>query len=763
MSELNGKRIHIIGIGGTGMSPIAFVLVEAGAIVSGSDRSRSDIVSKLETAGIPVHIGHKAENIGDAELVLYSSAIPNDNPELVEARNQKIPTKRRNEFLSTLLSDREVIAIAGTHGKTTTTSMMSWVLTDLGENPGFIIGSTPKNLQTNAKLGGNLPFVIEADEYDNMFLGLNPAIAIVIRIEHDHPDFFPTEQSYYDAFRKFLSQVKPNGVILMNADDPKQDPLKQELRSDIRIYTYGTSENADFRALKLQKMVNGCYRYEFKNSMTNETVPVELSVSGTHNVLNATAVLACCAISGLNVRHASESIHTFSGIARRFEIVGFWNDITIIDDYAHHPTEIQATLQAARDVYLYKRIWALWQPHTFSRTKALLPEFCESFSNADVVLITNIYASREKQSDFGFEDLKKAMLENHPNVQFAETNSAAVAMLTEQLQPGDVVVTLSAGDANLIGIEALDNLKDSASHHPVGTILRNEPISRYSSALCGGPAKELVMIDSTEQLIAIIRDCQLKGKPYKVVGGLSNILFSDEGYDGLLIINCTNTVSFEPSGGMTLATVGSGMPLDVFVRACAENSLTGLEWATKIPGTVGGSIYGNAGAYGGVTASVLQHVQFLDTEGNITTIKNADLGFGYRSSKLKRGELSGTILSGTYALTIGDYGLIQEKMAEIAEKRQKFNFRGNGSLGSVFRNPEGDYAGRLISAIGYCGKSFGKVEILDHHGNIFITYPGVKSSEFAAAIREVHDAVQRKFGIDLLTEIEILKDRKGNK
>ena len=757
MTEFFGKRIHIIGIGGTGMSPIAFVLKEAGAIVTGSDRSYSEIIPNLEAAGISVQIGHQAENIGEADLVLFSSAIPQDNPERVEAEKRNLPAMRRNEFLRELLNDRDVIAVAGTHGKTTTTSMLSWVLTELGEKPGFIIGSVPVNLHTNARLGENRSFVIEADEYDNMFLGLFPKTAILTRIEHDHPDCFPTEESYFAAFQSFLNQVKPDGSILFNADDRNQDVLKSQAGSDRSLFTYGRSENADFRAENLWKMENGCYRYDFVVAQTEARTVVELSVPGTHNVLNSSAALACCAVNGLNVERAAAALHRFNGIRRRFEKIAEWNDITIIDDYAHHPTEIQATLRGAREVYAANRIWAIWQPHTYSRTQSLLNEFCNSFSDADIVLVTDIYASREKPGDFGFADLKKAMLENYQNVQFADTHADAAATLKTSLQPGDVVVTLSAGDANKIGIQALEEMKLATAAETL-TILKDEPISKYSFAMCGGPANELVIVESTESLVSLIRARQAEQASFKVVGGLSNILFSDLGFDGLIIINRTHDLSFEKKGDLTRIEVSSGMKLDAFVHACADQILTGMEWAARIPGTVGGAIYGNAGAYGGEIAKVLQSVKLLNSDGEIVTLTADEMGFGYRSSQLKRGEFGGTILSGTFELATGDEHLIHEKMEEIEEKRKKFNFKGNGSLGSVFRNPEGDYAGRLITACGYRGRRIGNVQVLDQHGNIFITYPGVKSSEFAALIQEVREAVKQQFGIDLTTEIEILSD-----
>ncbi|HOG60316.1 MAG TPA: UDP-N-acetylmuramate dehydrogenase, partial [Flexilinea sp.] len=519
------------------------------------------------------------------------------------------------------------------------------------------------------------------------------------------------------------------------------------------------SVSADFRATDLEIGIDGCYKFNFLDSVKNRKLPIQLGIPGKHNVFNATAATACCALKNLDLSKVSEALKAFNGIARRFEISAAWNDITIVDDYAHHPTEIQATLSAAKDAFPNRRIWALWQPHTFSRTQTLLPKFIKAFDLADKLLITNIYASRETQTDFGFEDLKKAMINAYPDGLFAETNEQAVEILMNELQPGDVVITLSAGDANQIGPKALERLRAAANDSvkkPHGVILKNEPIAKYSKAMCGGPAKELVIVRSKEDLVSIIKEYQSSGKPFKVVGGLSNILFSDNGFDGLLVINQSDEISFEPQEEKVLVTVDSGAELNRFVKACAEESLTGAEWASLIPGTVGGAIYGNAGAYGGDISHILRSVQFLTDNNEIVDLRNEDLGFGYRTSKFKSGELKGTILSGTFELSRGNYDEIHEKMAVIAEKRQKFNFHGNGSLGSVFRNPQGNYAGKLITECGFNGKRFGNVKVMDDHGNIFITYPGVKSSEFIELIHRVHDAVWERFSIDLTTEIEIM-------
>ena len=449
---LRDMTIHIIGIGGTGMSPIAVVLHEMGVRVTGSDRSESPYTDELKAFGIEIHTPQSAENITDPDLVLYSSAIKDDNPELAEARRRGIPTQKRREFLRTMLEGRKIIAIAGSHGKTTTTSMCAWVFTKLGLEPGYIIGSISKALGRNATAGKSEWFIIEADEYDNMFLGLDPTDAVLTKVEYDHPDCFPTRELYFGAFSNFLANLKENGLVFLNSSDPNQIQYR-----GANSVTYGSASDCDYRGEDLRVGENGCFSFNFRAG--ERVVPVTLNVPGEHNAYNAMAVLSVCAKNGLDLEKAAEALKSFGGVGRRFEIVADWNGITLIDDYAHHPTEIRATLKAAREFFSGRRIVAIWQPHTYSRTQSLLDEFCSSFENADEVILTDIFAAREKYSGFGIADVVRNM--KHGNVKQFNTNEEIAAYLAGSLKSGDVVVTCSAGDANKAAPMALELMKNA--------------------------------------------------------------------------------------------------------------------------------------------------------------------------------------------------------------------------------------------------------------------------------------------------------------
>ena len=760
MKNLQGKHVHIIGIGGTGMSAIALVLHELGVNVTGSDRSSSISANQLEKHGIPVIIGHAAENVKDADIVVYSSAITQENPELMEARRKGIPVQKRMEFLDLILSERDVIAISGTHGKTTTTSMTAWILKTLQMQPGFIIGSTPKNIGKNAEAGNGNLFVIEADEYDRMFLGLHPAIAVVTKIEHDHPDCYPTEAQYLDVFSEFLHNTRDNGMILLNSDDPKQSLLAEKINPAMKVFSFGIEKEADFRAEKCEVGENGCYQFIFSDRYQKNQTQVQLSIAGRHNVYNALAALSICCLNRLNLMEAAHALKEFHGIERRFETIADWNGIIVIDDYAHHPTEIQATLSAAHDVFPHKRIWALWQPHTYSRTKSLLNEFCSSFDHADMLIVTNIYASREKQTDFSFDDLKTALRRKYPQAFFADSNETAMELLRKNLQTNDVVITLSAGDANQIGPAAInhliDDMKTNFNAKYNSAILRNTPLSQYSRALCGGPAKEIIIANSTEDLAEIVRFYQINHYPYKVFGGLTNVLFSDKGFDGTVILNHSAEFTIHSQGDSAVVIADSGLPLISVVKACCEAGLEGLEWAYGIPGTLGGAVYGNAGAFGHETKEFVKNVRLLKEDIEMIEIPNEKMGFGYRSSILKDKTIKGTILRIEMELKYGDPVAIKEKMEEIIARRRVVHPEGKGSLGSVFRNPSGYYAGKLIEECGLKGKTIGKVRISETHGNTIITEPGAQSADYAALMLLMQKEVKDRFGIDLIPEIEVL-------
>ncbi|HWR65843.1 MAG TPA: UDP-N-acetylmuramate--L-alanine ligase [Bellilinea sp.] len=457
------KHIHLIGIGGTGLSAIALLLKQRGYIVSGSDRTLSPLARTLSAQGVTVYAGHDAQNVPAADLVVRSSAIPDDNPEVLAALAAGIPVLKRAEFLGQMMDGYRTIAIAGTHGKTTTTAMVAWIFTRLDQDPSYIIGGVAKNLGNNAHAGSGPLFVIEADEYDNMFLGLTPHLEVICTLEHDHPDLFPTPESYNEAFIRFVNRLEPEGVLLVCADDKGASWLgKNHGRADVQCLTYGIRADSDYRAEGLTSNSHGGFDFDavFHDELLAK---VSLQVPGEHNALNAMAALAVAHSQNLSLDQVAEALAEFEGTGRRFEVLGEAHQIIVVDDYAHHPTEVRATLAAARARYPGHRIWAVWQPHTFSRTITLLDDFVAALALADRVVVTEVYASREHGQGFSSAAIVEAMV--NPSAYFAPTLPAATEYLLEQLQPGDVLLVLSAGDADQISAAVFAELRSVEDSH----------------------------------------------------------------------------------------------------------------------------------------------------------------------------------------------------------------------------------------------------------------------------------------------------------
>jgi UDP-N-acetylmuramate--alanine ligase len=461
-------HIHFIGIGGSGLSAIARLLLESGYTVSGSDRALTPFADEVRHAGATVYIGHHPRNIAGADSVVMSSAVNADNPEILAAKHANIPVYKRADFLGQLMADKKGIAIAGTHGKTTTTAMTAWVLSELGRDPSFIVGGVLNNLGVNAHAGKGNAFVIEADEYDNMFLGLKPQIAVVTSLEHDHPDMFPTLEAMYASFEKFVDLLPDDGTLIVCAEDAGATALAPHARKKgVNIIAYYIQNEMTITspywvmAREVKPNQRGGFDFVVSSNLgtTGATsVEVSLQVPGKHNVRNALAVFAIIGLLGLSVEKTATALGKFTGTGRRFQLRGEANGISIFDDYAHHPTEIKATLAGARARYPERRIWAVWQPHTYSRTQTLFLDFARAFKDADEVIVTEVYAAREPKQDFTSAEIVSAM--PHMSARYIETLPEVTSYLLRNLKSGDVVIVMSAGDADQISTELVNSFQE---------------------------------------------------------------------------------------------------------------------------------------------------------------------------------------------------------------------------------------------------------------------------------------------------------------
>lgn len=443
------KRIYFIGIGGIGMSGIAEVLLNLGYTISGSDMTQTDTTDRLASLGANIFYGHDAANLGNVDVVVTSTAIRPDNPEVVEAHKRNIPVIPRAEMLAELLKMKLSVAVSGTHGKTTTTSMISTVLAHGGLDPTMVIGGKLASIGGNARLGDGDVIVAEADESDKSFLKLSPYIAVITNIELEHLDHFSDIDEIKEAFVEFANLVPFYGATILCVDD---DNVKEILpRIKRRFITYGLSEEADYRMADISFEGAGSrFSLFYKNNFLGF---ISLNVPGLYNVCNAVAAIAVARELEMDFSAITDGIASFSGVQRRLENKGEVQGVTVIDDYGHHPTEILATLKAAKQVWAGRRIIVVFQPHRYTRTKGLFKEFLGAFNDADILIVTDIYAASEQPSDgVTAESLSRGIVDRgHKQVKYLSKFEDIVDHLKMITQPGDVVMTVGAGTVWKIG------------------------------------------------------------------------------------------------------------------------------------------------------------------------------------------------------------------------------------------------------------------------------------------------------------------------
>ena len=452
LQSLIGKRVHFIGIGGAGMSGLARIALSHSIHVSGSDSTDSSVVKALVALGAKISISHSAVNVEGTDLVVYSSAISPTNPELIRSQELGIQTLPRAAALAVLMSESISVAVAGTHGKTTTSSMLAVALQACGADPSFAIGGTITASGSNAHRGTGQIFVAEADESDGSFIEYHPFAAIVTNIEHDHVDFFQTPEDVENAFALFAATVKPGGFLTYCADDLGASALAKKLEV-LTCISYGVGEDCDLKLDTIELLALGSNARAIWHGKSIGTI--KLQVPGHHNLLNAAAALATGLQLGFNAPDLLQGLNVFRGTGRRFEIKGTVHGVRVIDDYGHHPTEIDVTLQAARRFADGGRLIVIFQPHRYTRTVAFAQRFADSLSMADRILVLEIYAASEKPVMGVTSKVITELMENGEYIpNFIEVTDSVI----DSAQPGDVIITLGAGDVSSLGPIIVDGL-----------------------------------------------------------------------------------------------------------------------------------------------------------------------------------------------------------------------------------------------------------------------------------------------------------------
>ena len=460
--------IHFIGIGGIGMSGIAEILFQSGYHVQGSDLNQSNNTNRLKKLGIKVYIGQKKSNIIDAKIIVVSTAISEKNEEFIAAKKMFLPIVHRSEMLGELMRLKQSIAIAGTHGKTTTTSLIAKMIEENGMDPTIINGGIISSLDSNARLGNGEWMVVEADESDGSFSKLNPTAAIITNIDLEHLDYHKNEDNLENAFYNFVSSIPFYGFVCLCIDNPRTQRLISKLENK-KVITYGMSANADIRATNIYYKNNKMnFSLNIKNNKEFEenVYKIEFSMIGMHNIQNALATIATGIELKIPLTKIKNTLKNFTGVERRFQKVGNFKNTTIIDDYGHHPVEINSALSAARFLAPESKIIAIFQPHRYSRLKDLFDDFCSCFNKADHVFLLDVYAAGEKSiKKFESINLEKGLADyGHKNVLYIQNQNLLAKNLLKLIQPNDLIICLGAGSITKIANSLEEELKNEDKH-----------------------------------------------------------------------------------------------------------------------------------------------------------------------------------------------------------------------------------------------------------------------------------------------------------
>jgi len=462
--SLAAKKFHFIGAGGIGMSGLAKLLVKNKAIVTGSDQTASNVTEKLCQTGADIKIGHSENNLSaETDAVVISAAIKEDNPELKLARERGCKVYKYAQMLGKLMSGYEGIAVSGTHGKSTTSGWLTYCLKEAGFDPNFIVGAEITQLGSSSGVGDGRHFVAEACEYDRSFLNLKPKIACILNIEQDHLDYYKNEDEIVEAFGEFALGVKPDGVLIANGEDANVAKARRKLPADLRCKTFGLDKKCNFYAQNIE-LINRLYTFDVchNGKLLGAT---RIFLPGKHNILNALAVVAMAINAGLNPQQTLQLLPNFTGIDRRLMLKAQLDGVTVLDDYAHHPTEIKATLKAIRQRYQPKRIWCVFQPHQYSRTRFLLDDFSESFKFADVTIVPEIYFVRDSEAskkEINSQMLVERTRANGTEAIFIDSFEKICDYLKRNVTTGDLVVTMGAGDIWKVADEYIQWLRQNS-------------------------------------------------------------------------------------------------------------------------------------------------------------------------------------------------------------------------------------------------------------------------------------------------------------
>lgn len=743
------RRIHLIGVAGSGMSGIAGLLLTLGHRVSGSDKVDTVEVKRLQSLGLAFHTPHRAEDVADAQLVIYSSAIREGNAAYDAARRMGTVMVRRAEALAALMLGKKGILVCGMHGKTTVSSMAAHVLRAAGAHPSHYVGAEIPILGTNARWdAGGEYFVAEGDESDGTIVHYHPEHAIVLNIEPEHLDHYADLGAIDAVFSRLLDQTADK--IFYCADDPGATRVCGGRPRAVSYGKAGVYSYRDFQTEDFSSTFAFCHE-------GRELAHVTLNVPGEHNALNATAVMALAAELGLDLEKCAKALAGFRGARRRFEIVHSSKHYLIVDDYGHHPTEIAAVVQAAR-IKAGRRVVLLFQPHRYTRTQALSAEFGRALSLADVAVVTDIYPASETPIEgvTGQLIVDAALASGAKHVVYVPSRSRAAEEVGRLLREGDLLVTLGAGNIHEQGAVLAKDLQTLEMLHSAmgdGVARLYEPMSKHTTMRVGGPAQFWLEPETEEGFCELVRTAHEADIPFMVVGRGSNLIVRDGGLRGAVVRLRRGVFGEHVVAGHEILA-GVGVRLKALSGAAISAGLAGFEWMEGIPGDVGGCLRMNAGAMGVEAFDQVSRLRYADHEGNILEKTPRDLEVHYRNVPMLR---SNYALSAVFRGTPASPDEVERRTREYSAKRKASQPAG-ASAGCIFRNPEGGKAGQLIDSAGLKNLHVGAARVSDVHANFIVNEGGASAADVLALIEQVKSEVHQRHGVHLETEVQIIGD-----
>ena len=747
------KRIHLIGVAGSGMSGLAGLLLALGHQVSGSDRVNTSEVRRLEGEGLSFHCPHQAHLVHEVDAVVYSSAVKTGNPAYDEALRLGKPLWRRAEALAALMLRQRGVLVAGMHGKTTTSSMIAHVLRAGGLRPSHYVGAEIPILGTNAHWdprGGF--FVVEGDESDGTVALFKPEHTILLNVEEEHLDFYENLAAIEAVFTQLLDETR--GSVFYCLDDSHAARLCEGRRNCV---SFGAGSHADYRFGEPEQRH---FQSRFPVYRRGECLGYAvLNVPGRHNVSNATSAIALAMELGVDFATAVEALGTFQGARRRFEFKYQSPNYSVVDDYGHHPSEVSATLSTARAGHA-GRIVTLFQPHRYTRTQALCEHFGRAFHESDAVIVAKIYPAGETPipgvsgqlivDGLRAQGYRSAIYESDPKRLVAHTGAL--------LRPGDLLLSLGAGNIHeaatrlvqdLVILEELTSILGTEGH-----VKLYEPLSKHTTLRVGGPARYWVEPSTEAALVRSIQFAAAKQLPLFILGRGSNLLVRDGGIDGLVVHpNGGDFAALQVNAETYEITAGAAVGLKRLAGAAAKAGIGGFEWMDGIPGAVGGSLRMNAGAMGVETFDQVVRVRVVDDTGNVREAAPDQMDVRYRSVPSLQQQCA---LSATFRGYKSSDAEIRAHLQASASKR-KASQPVAASAGCIFKNPAKQHpAGLVVQQLGLKDVRIGGAKVSDVHGNFIVNDGGATAEDVLTLIAKIKEAAWSVLGLRMETEVQIV-------